>query len=406
MFAYAARQSIFDQEKNVIAYELLFRDGEQNCFPDVQPDEATSKLLTGSHLTTGIEEITDGKLAFINFHEDTLLYRFPTFLDPSLAVIEIVETVPISKPLISACKHIRDLGYKIALDDHDFDPKWDAFLPYIHIIKIDVKECDLGTLKANLPKFKEHRIKLVAEKIETEEEFQVYKALDFDFFQGYFFAMPELMKQKNIPTSKLTMLELMQASSSADFDFEAINNIIEKDVALSYMLLRFINNPIHNKRNKITSLKHALNYMGEVEVKKFVALLALANLQDGKPAELTKLSLVRAKFCELIARSKGEQDNPPMGFLVGLFSLLDALLDKRMENLMEKLPLCDDLKQALCGTNNALRRYLALARSVESGNWARVDSSCNEMQLDQRMVQQFHLESMKWGNAMASAAQG
>lgn len=400
MFAYVARQSIFDREKNVYAYELLFRDGKSNCFPDIAPDEATSKILTGSHLTLGVEEITGGKPAFINFHEDTLLYRFPTSLNPQNVVIEIVETVRISDKLIEACEHIRKLGYKIALDDYDFDPKWDVFLNFVDIIKVDIIEVDYDKMVANLPKIKDMKIKIVAEKIETIEDYDQYTLLGFDYFQGYFFAKPEVMKQKNIPTSKLTLLELMTVSSSSQFDYEKINQIIERDVALSFMLLRFINNPIINKRNKITSLKHALTYMGEVEVKKFIALLALANLGDSKPPELVHLSLVRARFCELAATAKKESDNPPKGFLVGLFSLLDALLDQQMADLMNKIPISDELKSALCGMQNNLLNYLALARAFENGDWRRVKLLSQKIELDQRTLHSFYNESIKWGKAM------
>ncbi|MFT5676044.1 MAG: EAL and modified HD-GYP domain-containing signal transduction protein, partial [Paraglaciecola sp.] len=131
MFAYVARQAILDRNKNLYSYELLFRDGKSNCFPDISPDVATSKILANSHLSLGLDELTDGKLAFINFHEDTLLNKFPTSLEPNKVVIEIVETVKLSPELVDACKYIKKLGYKIALDDHDFDPKWDVLLPYI-----------------------------------------------------------------------------------------------------------------------------------------------------------------------------------------------------------------------------------------------------------------------------------
>lgn len=406
MFAYVARQAITDANQDVYAYELLFRDGKSNCFPGIAPDEATSKIITSSHLTLGVEEITDGKPAFINFHEDTLLYRFPTSLDPNSVVIEIVETVPISQKLIQACKHIRDLGYKIALDDHDFDPKWDVFLPYIHIIKVDITECDYETVAASISKFKQAKVKLVAERIETKEEFERYKALGFDYFQGYYFAVPEVTKQKNIPSSKLTLLDLMNASSVVNFDFDRISKIIAGDVGLSYMLLRFINNPIVNKSNKITSLRHALNYMGEVEVKKFIALLALANLADGKPPELVQMSLVRAKFCELVARARNDSDNPPTGFLVGLFSLLDSLLDQDMENLVAKLPISDELKLALCGKESFLRHYLALAVALERGNWAKVKKLASGLKLNQRLLHSFYNESLKWGMSMANTNTG
>ncbi len=400
MFAYVARQAILDRDKNVFGYELLFRDGKQNCFPNVAPDEATSKILASNHLTLGLDEITGGKVSFINFYEDTLLYRFPTSLDPMAVVIEIVETAPISKELLAACKHIKQLGYKLALDDHDFDPKWDVFLPYIDIVKVDIRESDYETIKKHVPKFLDAKVKIVAEKVETHEEFELYKDMGCHYFQGYFYARPEVVKQKNIPNSKLSLLELIGESAKLEMNFDRINDIIERDVALSYMLLRFINNPTVNKRNKITSLRHALNYMGALELKKFIALLALANLGDAKPMELLQVSLIRAKFCELLAAARNDPENPPKGFLVGLFSLIDAMLDRNMNNLMENLPLSDDLKAALCGEKNNLLIYLELAKTFETASWQKTRKLSQTLKVEQKALHGFYNQAVVWSNAM------
>lgn len=406
MFSYVARQAILDINKELYAYELLFRDGEENCFPDISPDEATSKIITDSHLDIGLDDLSAGKPVFINFHQNTLLYRFPTSLDPKKVVIEVVETVIPSPDLVQACKTIKDLGYTLALDDHDFDPKWNAFLPYIDIIKVDVVECDEQTLIDSMVKYRGSKIKFVAEKIETMEEFEKYRDMGFDYFQGYFFARPEIIKQKKLPTSKLPLIELIGSSAATEFDLDKVNTIIERDVSLSYKLLRFINNPLVNKSNEISSLRHALNYMGQVEVKKFIALLALANLGDNKPVELIHLSLVRAKFCDLIGQAKSLSNNPPTGFLVGLFSLLDALLDQPMQGIVEKLPIGENIKAALCGDESELRQFLALIRAFEAGYWNGVASISKQLSLDVRMTQAFYNESLKWGIAMKKSATG
>ena len=371
MFTYIARQAILDKNKDLYAYELLFRDGDNNCFPDISPDEATSKILTDSHLDLGLEEISAGNPVFINFHQNTLIHNFPTSLDPKNVVIEVLETVKPTTELVAACKSIKKMGYTLALDDHDFDPQWDVLLPYIDIIKIDTVDCDQQALTDNIGKFVDSKIKLIAEKIETLEDFEKYRDMGFDYFQGYFFAKPEIIKQKKLPTSKLSLIQLIGASAAVDFDVDKVSSIIERDVSLSYKLLRFINNPLVNKTNEISSLRHALNYMGQVEVKKFIALLALANLGDNKPVELIHLSLIRAKFCDLIGQAKSLSNNPPTGFLLGLFSLLDALLDQTMEGLVEKLPIGEDLKAALCGDENQLKQFLALIRAFENGYWKR-----------------------------------
>jgi EAL and modified HD-GYP domain-containing signal transduction protein len=405
MFAYIARQAILNRDKELFAFELLFRDGDNNCFPDIPPDEATSKILTDSHLDLGLEDISAGKPVFINFHQDTLLYRFPTSLDPKKVVIEVVETVKPTPELVQACKTIKALGYTIALDDYDFDPKWDVLLPYTDIIKVDIVECDEQTLMNNIGKYVDSKIKLVAEKIETMQDFEKYRDLGFDYFQGYFFARPEIIKQKKLPTSKLSLIELVTASSAAEFDLDKINSIIHRDVSLSYKLLRFINTPLVNKTHKIISLRHALNYMGQVEVKKFIALLALANLGDSKPAELIHLSLVRAKFCDLLGQEKS-LSNDSSGFLVGLFSLLDALLDQPMEGIVEKLPLGENIKAALCGDENELKQFLVLIRAFESGFWEEVSNISTQLSLDLKMTHAFYNESLKWGIAMRQSVSG
>lgn len=403
MFSYVARQAILDKEKHLYAYELLFRDGISNSFPDITPDEATSKLLTNSHLNAGLDNITRGKVSFINFHEETLLHRFPTSLDPGSVVIEIVETVDITKGLLKACKHIRELGYTLALDDYDFDSKWDVFLPLVDIVKVDIQHCDYQMSVDNIEKLKRMKIKLLAEKVETNKEFEQYKALNFDYYQGYFFARPEVVKSKKIPSSQLNLMSLISVSSTADFDFDEVNQIIERDVNLSYMLLRFINNPLNNKRFNVTSLRHALNYMGEIEIKKFVALLAFAKLNDSKPIDLILFCLLRAKFCDLVSGVCGVLSNPPAGFLLGLFSLLDAILDQDMPSLLDKVPIAESIKRALLNQESELKPFLNLIESLEKADWDRVTEIQEEIGVTREQIHEFYRESVVWSDAMQSS---
>jgi EAL and modified HD-GYP domain-containing signal transduction protein len=406
MFSYVARQAILDNRKCLYAYELLFRDGKSNSFPDVEPDEATSKLLTSSHLNSGLDNITGGKVSFINFHEETLLYRFPTSLDAANVVIEIVETVKITKGLLRACRHIKELGYTLALDDYDFNPQWDVFLPLIDIVKVDIQQCDYQQSADHVSKLKSMRIKLLAEKVETNDEFEQYKALGFDYYQGYFFARPEVIKSKKIPSSKANLLSLIAVSSTADFDFDEINQIIERDVSLSYMLLRFINNPMVNKRFNVTSLRHALNYMGEIEIKKFVALLALAKLNDDKPIDLIIFCLLRAKFCELVSNACGLKTNPPTGFLLGLFSLLDTILDQEMSVLLNQVPIAGTIKRALLKQESELEPFLSLIEHLENANWNKVSEIQADIGLTLGEIDMFYQESITWTDAMQASLKG
>lgn len=400
MFAYVARQPIFDVNREVYAYELLFRIGEDNCFPDIPPDEATSKILTSTHLSLGIEEITGDKKAFINFHRDTLMFRFPTSLDANKVVIEVVETVEVDDELVAACKHIRGLGYPIALDDYDMKGKWEAFIPFTSVVKIDITEIPHDEIPALVNRFKSNGIKLVAEKIETYEEYRKFKDMGFDYFQGYFLAKPEIVRHRKIGPSGLTMMQLLTLSSQPKLNFDEVNKIIERDPSLTYLLLRFINNPLVNKRHKITSLKHALTFMGEVEVKKFISLLALANLNEGQPTELMQMALVRAKFCELVYTQIHPNDNPLTGFLTGLLSLLDAMMEQSIEDLVSKVPISDAVKDALCGQPGLLRNCLTLTQYFERAKWAGIQQFSAKYDLKQSLLHSYYNEAIKWAKHM------
>jgi EAL and modified HD-GYP domain-containing signal transduction protein len=400
MFAFIARQPVLDREKEVFAYELLFRDGKNNCYPDIVRDEATTKLIARNYLTLGLDDISCNKKSFINFQAETVLHGFPPNLDPENVIVELYDGAFSHDSLLSLCKHVKNMGFKLAIEGHRLNQKWNDFVPFIDMVKVNTTKDDYDGIAKTVSIYQDSDVQLIAEKIETQQDFAIYKEMGFDYFQGYFFARPELTTQKHIPTSKLTLVELMGASSSASFDIDSINGVIEHDVGLSYMLLRFINNPAINKRYKITSLRHALNYMGEVEIKKFIALLALANLSDDKPSELIHLSLVRAKFCDLVGVEKKLGSNPPLGFLVGLFSLLDALLDQDMKTLVEKLPLVDEVKVALCGGQNDLSMYLLLVKAFESGNWLKVIRIAKILEVDQKRLHSLFNEAIVWGNGV------
>ncbi|MFC3094855.1 EAL domain-containing protein [Alteromonas sediminis] len=401
MFAYVARQPIFDVNKEVFAYELLFRDGKSNCFPDIEPDEATSKIIADSHLSFGIEEITNGKLAFINFHQNTLLYRFPTSLDPKTTIVEIVETVNVDPELIKACKHIRGLGYKLALDDYDGSGQWDAFLPFTSIIKFEVDAFDDVLMESMVSDLKSKRTQLVIERVETMEQFERYKAMGFDYFQGYFLARPEIIRHKKIGASTLAMMDLLSETAVSPLNFEKINGIFERDAALTYKLLRFINNPIFDKSHKITSLRHAFNYMGEIELKKFIALLALANLSESEPQELMVMSLVRAKFCEITMKFVSQGEDTIAGFLTGLLSLMDTLTGQEMTTIIGKIPIDQSVKNALCGEDGELKDCLMFVKAFENAHWNSVKSIASPYPIKQTQLHAIYIESVKWANALS-----
>lgn len=367
MYGYIARQPIFNLAKETIGYELLFRDGEANTFPNINADEATSKLIMQHHLMLGVEKVAANKLAFINFSEETLLHHFPTSITPGSMVIEVLETVPPSAELLHTLRYLKQQGYQLALDDHDFDPKWDPYLPFITYLKVDVKQFNLIQIARHLRRLASYPLILVAEKVESAEQFEKLKMLGFQLFQGYFFARPEMLKHKQLNSNKANLLALMAEASATTLDFERLADICQRDLGLSYKLLRFINHT--GQTQPISSVKHAMVYMGESELKKFLALLALANLQDSAPDELLRQSLVRARFCDVLASHARLAANPPSSFLTGLFSNVHLIVEQPQAELLAQLPLVDAVKQALLNRQGQFGHFLNLTEAFELANW-------------------------------------
>lgn len=347
MFAFIARQPILDKDKSVFAYELLFRDGKSGAYPEHSEEKA--RFISKHFHPLGLDDISGEKTSFITFSSDTLISRFPTTLNPDSVVVELANPADNTSALFQACQHIKQLGFKLAIDDPMMVGLKHDIFPLIDIVKVDVTKARFENIEKQIPQYHDANVQLVAEQVNTQNNFSTCIDLGFDLFQGYFFSQPEARILRQLPTSKMNVVELMGASASADFDLVKISQIIERDATLSFLLLKFINNPTINKRYKITSLRHALNYMGEVEIKKFIALLSLTSLGDEKPLEIIHMSLVRAKFFDLLCEQRGIKSDPPIAFLVGLFSLLEGLLDQSMPDILKQLPLSDEVNDALLG---------------------------------------------------------
>lgn len=401
MFAFIARQPILDKAQELFAYELLFRDGINGSYPDHQSQK--SELISTKFNTLGIDDISGDKRAFINFLPETIINRFPQQLSPDNMVVELTKNPATSTSLMDACEFLKRAGYTIALNDHKLESSILSPYPYIDIIKVDINKVSVQKLEEQAPALAASGIQLVAEQVSTLEQFAMCRDIGFDYFQGYFFTQPDTKSAKALPSSKVTLLELMSECTKSQFNLEKVAGIIERDAALSYLLLRFINNPMINKREKITSLRHALNYLGEVEVKKFIALLSLASLNDKKPIELLQVSLVRAKFCELFEAHKHGKSQAMSAFIVGLFSLLDAILDGEMASILEKLPISDSIKRPLIGIDCDFFQYLDTAKAFESGLWNKVIAQSVKLDVSQKDLHEIFNNAILWSNEMRQA---
>lgn len=379
MYAYIARQPIYDANKTLYGYELLFRDGETNSFPNIDGDEATSRLITEHHLMVGVETITAGTLAFINFSADTLIHHFPTSIRANSTVIEVLETVALSDELLYACRDLHAKGYQLALDDHDFDPKWDIFLPYTTYIKVDIQQFNMLQISKYIKRIQPYNITLLAERVETAEQFEQLKLIGFTLFQGYWFAKPEMLKHKQLNSNQLTLVQLVSEAAAETLNFNKLSALVERDLALSYKLLRFINNSAFSKQQPIESLKLAMAYMGESELRKFLALFALSNLTHGDKDVLLMQSLVRAKCCEQLSALNCPTESPTLAFMTGLFSMVDSLLSMPMQQVLQQLPLPPSITEALLHDRGQLGYYLKIIVAYEETAWSSVNNLAEKM---------------------------
>ena len=403
MYFYAARQPILDRDKNLYAYELLFRDGLENVFPDIDGDEATSRMIAGSQFNFGLDDFLGDKPGFINFTLDTLLKKFPSMLPKDQVVVEILETVQPGKRLLAECQALKEQGYTIALDDYIHQPVWRHFYPFIDIIKIDFRSTSHETIEEILLAVQGFpNIKLLAEKVETIEEFQLALNMGFHYFQGYFFSKPEMLQSKALSPAQMTLAELLYETSKSDMDLAKITSIFERDVNLSYKLLRYSNSAVFKRRSEIETIKQALIVLGQQELKKFLSVLFTAQVSSEKPAELMRLAMTRAKFAEGIAAMHRKTDIAK-AFLTGMMSLMDAILDESMTSVMSKLPLSKDIKDALVDNQGLLAEYLALVKCYEQGLWQQANLAIEKLGLDGKVLPDAYHEAVQWANEQMRA---
>lgn len=403
MYFYAARQPILDRNKELYAYELLFRDGLENSFPDIDGDEATSRMVEGSQFSFGLEDFLGDKPGFINFTLDTLTKKYPTMLPKKQVVVEILETIQPGKRLLAECQALKEKGYVIALDDYIHQPVWRHFYPFVDIIKIDFRSTSTDTInqiKAAIADFS--HIKLLAEKVETNEEFQLAMDLGFSYFQGYFFSKPEMMQSKALSPAQMTLAELLYETSKSDMDLNKITQVFQRDVHLSYKLLRYSNSAIFKRRTEIETIKQALIVLGQAELKKFLSLLFTAQISSDKPAELMRMSMTRARFAEGLAQLHGKVDTDK-AFLTGLMSLMDAILDEPIDSVMSKLPLAKEIKEALVEKKGALADYIKLIQFYETAQWQEASTAINTLQLANDKVPDAYHTAVQWANEQMKA---
>lgn len=396
METFIARQPIFDASRNVYGYELFFRSGLQNYFNHPDPNQATSKVMADSFFLFNFNDLTGGKRAFINVPRDILLKEYIFFLPKELVVVELLETVKPDPEVMEACRKLKQAGYLISMDDFVYEERFRPLLEVADFIKVDFLSTPEPARKDLWEKISPLGIHLIAEKVETPEMFQEAMESGYRFFQGYFFSKPTILVRKDMPALKLHYFQLLKEIHRAGVDFKSLEDIVKKDLSLTYKLLRYINSAYFGLPRKIKSVRQALVLLGEKTIKNWISFVALATMAVDKPEELAVMALVRARFCEALAPYFDLADRADDSFLMGLFSLIDAFLDRPLSAILAEIPIDDPIKKALLGEINPLAEIYHYTLSYERAAWTDLGNPITPAKKGTTPFS-LYLEALKWG---------
>tara|TARA_R110001592_G_scaffold137324_1_gene355237 strand:+ start:22390 stop:23607 length:1218 start_codon:yes stop_codon:yes gene_type:complete len=388
-----ARQPIYNTDKEVIGYELLFR--ENSNIPTVgifDGNRATSRVLLSLFTESDISTITHGLPAFINFTSE--LIHNPPLFDPKSMIIEVLEDICITEKIVSSLKKLKAKGYTLALDDYVMDEKYKPILEIVDIIKLELPEMDDDVLVKTIQNLKKYDVKILAEKIETPELFNRCKELGCDMFQGYFLAKPEIIKGKKIAASKMAVLSLIAEIQSPVIDMNGLSKIISRDPALSYKLLKLINSAAFKRSNTIDSIHKAVTLLGLDKIKSWASLLALSKLDD-KPESLHYIALVRALMCEKLAEFI-QLDSKNRFYTVGLLSCLDAFFDQELTEIIKHISLDAAVNDALLSYKGCAGLALHTTLNFEKSQWHKIKwNELSKYELNVKLINEIYFDATK-----------
>jgi c-di-GMP-related signal transduction protein len=393
---FVARQPILDRSGRVHGYELLFRSGRGSAAFDGDGDSATRSVLDDS-LMFGMERMTGGLPMFVNCTRESLLDRLVHVMPPEHTVLELLETLEPDDALIEACRELKSQGYRIALDDFTWSETWQPLVDLADYVKIDLSTTSESSRTELRERLGQRPIQLILERVETQTDLTQALREGFHLFQGYYFCRPQIIEHQTVPPNRLIHLQIMQAVLQNPLPIKLVSSLVKREPSLTYRLLRMVNSPIYATHQVITSIEAALVMIGD-EMFRRVALLATASeLRGNHPSELLKMAFLRGRFCELAAPMKGY--DPTEQYLLGLLSLLPAMLNVPMEAVATALPLRRGVRQALLGDSNDERVILDWLEHYEMGQWHLCDAIAETAELEENELTAFHLQAMEWAEA-------
>jgi c-di-GMP phosphodiesterase len=403
---FVARQPIFDRNDSLSGYELLYRNTALSSIADgAAADAMCTDTVIHSFLDIGLDDLTDGHRAFVNCTREFLLDGQVELLPPTKVVIEVLETVGNDEPVVAACRRLTQRGYHLALDDYVDDPSYDALLRTVGIVKLDVLNRRPGELGALLHRLRPFKVQVLAECVETMEMHQECMKLGFDLFQGYFYRRPELVTRKEIEVGQPAMLRLLNMLRDHETPDAVIESGFRSDPTLTYKLLRIVNSAAVGGRG-IDSIGYAIRIVGRQMLYRWLALLMVSSMVTGNDVsdQLVYAALLRARLCELIAESSPQVRHPQALFMTGLFSMLDVLLRMPMRDVLSRVSVSDEVRQAVMAGTGPYAEPLLLADAYQRGEWDQVDVLASSLGVLPMQMAWLYTKSLTWVNEQLSGA--
>jgi c-di-GMP-related signal transduction protein len=401
---FVARQPILDGHGHVHGYELLFRSGRSSTAFDGDGDSATRTVLDDS-LLFGLEQMTCGLPMFVNCTRESLLEGMVQVLSPEQTVLELLETLEPDEALIEACRDLKAQGFRIALDDFSWTEAWQPLVEMADYIKVDLStttERSRAELRERISNrhsnlHTDRPIRLILERVETHEDLALAVREGFTLFQGYYFCRPQIIEHQTMPPNRLVHLQIMQAVLQDPLPMKLVSSLVKREPSLTYRLLRMVNSPIYAMRQVVTSIEAALVMVGDEMFRRVALLATTSELRGNQPSELLRMAFLRGRFCELAAPLKGH--DPTEQYLLGLLSLLPAMLNVPMEAVATALPLRRGVRQALLGDSNEERMTLEWLEHYEMGQWQKCDDIADSAGFAEEELAALHLQAMEWAEA-------
>jgi c-di-GMP phosphodiesterase len=383
------RQPIFNRDRDVVAYELLFRSNSENRANVIDGDMATGQVLLNAMVEIGLDNLVGNRLAFINFTRRFLMDENLLPPDKSRVYIEVLEDIEPDDEFVAALQRVSDAGYRIALDDFVFDDKYRPLVQLANTVKLDVRSLTRPQLQSNVKTLRDLGVQeLLAEKVETQDEFEFCKGLGFDLFQGYFLEKPKIVSGKTVPTNRLITLELLAQLQDPKVRMDQLETIIGRDVTLCFKLLQSVNSSAIGLRRKVESIRQAIMLLGFDRLRMLASLISLSGFTEA-PKALMGTALVRAKMCELLGVELKREDASSF-YLAGLFSLLEVMLCRPLADVIAALHLTNDVSDAILKHEGVIGEVLHCVISVERVEWDGNDC----LGLTSAQIQQAYLKAI------------